>query len=101
MKQKDSRWKVVKKTHTIVTLNSIIDFWVPVSLVIISSNKLLDGCLYSICMAYVQRNRLLATARFATGDVFGIGKILGNMAHVSNMFSHRIATKGWSIWYIK
>ena len=23
------------------------------------------------------------------------------MAHMSNMFSHRVATKGWSIWYIK
>ena len=32
--------------------------------------------------------------RFAAGDVLGIGKILGNMAHMSNMFSHRVATKG-------
>ena len=39
--------------------------------------------------------------RFAAGDVLGIGKILGNMAHMSNIFSHRLATKGWSIWYIK
>ena len=23
------------------------------------------------------------------------------MAHMSNMFSHRVATKCWSIWYIK
>ena len=23
------------------------------------------------------------------------------MAHISNMFSHRVAMKGWSIWYIK
>jgi len=34
---------------------------------------------------------------FAAGDVLGIGKILKNMVHMSNMFSHRIGTKGWSI----
>ena len=39
--------------------------------------------------------------RFATGDMSGIGKILRNMAHISNMFSHHVATKDWSIWYIK
>ena len=39
--------------------------------------------------------------RFAAGDVLGIGKILENMVHMSNMFSYRVATKGWSIWYIK
>ena len=40
--------------------------------------------------------------RFVAGDVLGIGKTLGNMVHISNMFSHRVATKGWwSIWYIK
>ena len=38
---------------------------------------------------------------FDVGGVLGIEKILGNMAHMSNMFSHRVATKGWSIWYIK
>ena len=39
--------------------------------------------------------------RFAAGDVLSIGKILENMAYMSNMFSHRVATKGWSIWYIE
>ena len=39
--------------------------------------------------------------RFAVDDVLDIEKILENMAHMSNMFSHRVATKGWSIWYIK
>ena len=32
--------------------------------------------------------------RFAAGDVLGIEKFLGNMAHVSNMSSHRVAMKG-------
>jgi len=35
--------------------------------------------------------------RFAAGDVLGIGKILKKMAHMSNMFYHHVATKGWSI----
>ena len=39
--------------------------------------------------------------RFAAGDAFGIEKILRNMAFMSNMFSHRVATKDWSLWYIK
>ena len=34
--------------------------------------------------------------RFVAGDVLGIGKILRNMAHMSNIFSHRVGTKGWS-----
>ena len=44
---------------------------------------------------------LILCLRFAVGDVLGIGKILGNMTHMSNMFSHRVGTKGWSIWYIR
>ena len=34
--------------------------------------------------------------RFAAGDVLGIGNFLRNMAHMSNMFSHRVGTEGWS-----
>ena len=34
--------------------------------------------------------------RFATGDVPGIEKILRNMAHMSNIFSHRVGTEDWS-----
>jgi len=44
---------------------------------------------------------LVTAARSAADDVLGIGKILRNMAHMSNIFSYRVATKNWSIWYIK
>ena len=40
------------------------------------------------------KRRTLDTER--QGDVLGIGKILRNMARMSNMFSHRVGTKGWS-----
>ena len=33
---------------------------------------------------------------FAAVDVLGLGKNLRNMAHMSNMFSHHVGTKGWS-----
>ena len=38
-------------------------------------------------------------SRFAVDDVFGIGSFLRNMAHMSNMFSDRVGTKGWSQYY--
>ena len=33
--------------------------------------------------------------RFAAGDVLGIEKILRNMAHMSNIFSHHVGTEDW------